>query len=69
MKKHDREKILEESVRVFETFVVRLEEKLELLEQEKKGVKATDFSSLDHLHPNIRKNYLEVNVMNVIWLL
>ena len=33
---------------------------MELLEQEKKGVKATDYSSLDHLHPLIRTNSLEV---------
>ena len=58
--KPDRMKLLEEYVRVLETFAVRLEEKLKFLEQENKGIKATDYSSLDHLHPLIRTNSLKV---------
>ena len=60
MQKQDREKVLEERVRVLETFVVRLEEKLELFEQEKNGVGITDYSNLDHLHPLVRTNSLEI---------
>ena len=52
IEKHDREKILEENVRVLETFVGIIEEKLELLEQEKKGVKATDYSFFRSFTPS-----------------
>ena len=60
LEKNEREIVLEERVRVLETFVLRLEEKLEMLEQHKKGVAKTDYSSFDHLHPLIRSNSLEV---------
>ena len=55
-----KELILEERVRVLETFVVRLEEKLEMLEQNRKGVENTDYIYFDHLHPLKRINWLEV---------
>ena len=58
--KQDREKALEERVKVLETFVVRLEEKLELFEQDKNGVRITDYSNFDHLHPLLRTNSLEI---------
>ena len=57
---NEREILLQERVRVLETFIVQLEEKLEMLEQHKKGVANTDYSSFDHLHPLIRSNSLEV---------
>ena len=60
IEKHDREKRLDERVRVLETFVVRLEEKLELLEQEKKGIKATDYTGLKGL---------VVEVLSAHWVL
>ena len=40
--------------------MVRLEEKLEMLDQNRKGIENTDYSSFDHLHPFIRSNSLEV---------
>ena len=57
IEKHDREKILEERVRVLKTFVVRLEEKLELLEQEKKGVKDTDYSFFRSFTPSKKNKF------------
>ena len=60
LEKNGREILLKERVRVLATFFVRLEEKLEMLKQHKKGVANTDYSSLDHLHPLIRSNSLEV---------
>ena len=60
LERKQRENILEERVRVLETFVVRLEEKLEMLEQDKKGADNTDYSTFDHLHTLIRSNSLEI---------
>ena len=60
IEKNQKELILEERVRVLEAFVVRLEEKLEMLEQNRKGVENTDYSSFDHLHTLIRSTLLGV---------
>ena len=42
-----------------EKFVVRLEEKLELLEHEEKGIEETDYSTFDKLHTLVRSESLK----------
>ena len=50
---------MEERVRVLETFVVRIEDNLEILEYDKKSADNTDYSSFDHLQRLLRSNSLE----------
>ena len=51
LKRNEREKCLEAKVSALEKFVVRLEEKLELLEHEEKGIEQTDYSTFDNFTP------------------
>ena len=50
---------LEAKVSALEKIVVRLEEKLELLEHEDKGIEETDFSTFDKLHTLVRSDSLK----------
>ena len=59
LEKSEREKCLEAKVSALEKFVVRLEEKLELLEHEDKGIEETDFSTFDKLHALVRSDSLK----------
>ena len=49
LERSEREKCLEAKVFALEKLVVRLEEKLELLEHEDKGIGETDYSTFDKL--------------------
>ena len=59
LEKSEREKCLEAKVSALEKFVVRLEEKLELLEHEDKAIEETDLSTFDKLHTLVGSDLLK----------
>ena len=61
----ERDICLAAEVFAWEKFVVRLVEKLELMEFEDKGIEETDYSTFDKLHTLVRSDSLKKNVNNV----